>query len=154
DYRPWEERQGMERSDIACRRQPEGQRRRAMANLEKRRKESGARRHGTAPRFHHGTNESYVIMICPGSLQSLVTPLRPMVRTRTHTTVPGVIPLNSAFCPLKIPTVCQSASFVGLPVFFCTSLVLGCRSTLYRATSAPLVSPWRRRKLVGAAGVE
>ena len=58
------------------------------------------------------------------------------------------------FCPRKIPTVRQSASVFGLPVVVCTSLVLGWRCALKRATSEPLTSPWRRRTFSGAPGAD
>ena len=40
-----------------------------------------------------------VTMISAGSLHAPITPLRPTVRTRTHTTAPGVSPSNCARPP-------------------------------------------------------
>jgi hypothetical protein len=41
----------------------------------------------------------YTTRICAGSLQEPITPLRPTVRTRTQTTIPGVKPSRSARLP-------------------------------------------------------
>ena len=53
-------------------------------------------------------------MIFAGSLQAPITFLRPMVRNRTHTVVPGSKPVRVALPPWKIP-----AGFLNLAVWFC-----------------------------------
>ena len=74
------------------------------------------------------------------------------MRTRTHSVVPGVIPLMAALPLVNVPACDQFPSTFGSAVQICTSFTLRWRTGLYRATTEPLKSPCRSRKSVGAAG--